>query len=349
MYRLKKLPFSINLSTKAINMKLTSAMFALGELNGVLSSIKDLDIILKYIYVLEAIESNAIDDYHITKQEVFLRISAVNHNNEMARLTTNYIRAMNISYKDLLNNGVFDVKLIKSVQHFVEPDNSDFRKIPGLKVFNKLTDEVIYVPPQKEQSIKNYIDNLLTYTNDIEDDYHPLIKAALIHFQYEAIHPFEKGNGRSGRILNVLFLRKKELLKYPVFNISKYFNKTKKDYLDLLKDCHNDHKKIEQFVFYYLNAVEVSANNTIIEIQNLQKKIDDAKVEIKGKITKLDYQDFVNHIFKYPYTKNEIFRSQLNISRNTASKYLKELVSINILKQIKVGKEVIYVNKYLST
>jgi len=349
MYRLKKLPFNINLETKAINMKLTSAMFALGELNGVLSSIKDIDIILKYIYIIEAVESHAIDDYHISKEEVFSRISLLNHNNEIASFTTNYIRAMNISYKNLLRNGCFDLNLITSIQNFIEPEYSNFRKIPGLKVFNKLTNEVIYIPPQKEYIIKNYIENLIAYINLEDDDIHPLIKAALIHFQYEAIHPFLKGNGRTGRILNVLYLRKKDLLKYPVFNISKYLNNTKSDYFNLLKRCHDDHKKIEQFVFYYLQAVEISATNTIDEILSIQSKIDIVKSKVKENIKKLDYVEVVNHIFKYPYTKNEIFRSSLNISRNTASKYLKELVLLNVLQEEKIGKEMIYINKYLTT
>jgi len=229
------------------------------------------------------------------------------------------------------------------LHHIIEPEKGDIRKLPGTVIKNAKTGEIIHTPPQNETDIRMYLQNLEEYINT-NNEYDPLINMAVIHYQFEAIHPFYDGNGRTGRILNVLFLLLKDKLKIPVIYLSKYINDNKHEYYQLLKDIQNDEDEIEKFVIYMLKAVEEMSIFTIKYIKSLNETIEITRKIIKKELPKIYSAEVVDAIFYEFYTKNEYFRKTLGISRNTASSYLNQLVNIGVLSKEKVGKEMIYKN-----
>jgi Fic family protein len=166
---------------------------------------------------------------------------------------------------------------------------------------------------------------------------------ALIHFQFECIHPFYDGNGRSGRILNVLYLVLKDLLELPILYLSSYIIKHKSDYYRLLQEVR-EKKNYHDWILYMLDAVEVTANNSCILIENIEKLMSVTQSEIREKLPKIYSKDLVEVLFLHPYTKIEFLVERLKITRKTASKYLKEIEKIGILKEVKIGRSRYFIN-----
>ena len=175
------------------------------------------------------------------------------------------------------------------------------------------------------------------------EDYDYLVKMALIHFQFESIHPFYDGNGRSGRILNVLYLVLKDLLDLPILYISSYILKHKSDYYRLLQEVRS-RQNYNEWILYMLDAVAITANDTIDLIQNIEELIKKTKNVVQKRLPKIYSKDLVEVLFLHPYTKIEFLVDRLKLSRQTASKYLKELDKISILKELKMGRNRYFIN-----
>jgi Fic family protein len=211
---------------------------------------------------------------------------------------------------------------------------------------NALTGEIIYTPPQDIAEINDLMSNLEIFINDNEfSELDPLIKMAIIHFQFESIHPFYDGNGRTGRIINVLYLVLQDLLNLPILYLSKYIIANKADYYRLLQEVR-DKEEWEEWILFMLNAVIETSKDTIAVIG----KIKDLLIEYKHKIRN-DYkfysQDLLNNLFKHPYTKIEFLEQELGISRITAASYLNKLADDGLLRKEKLGTANYYVNHKL--
>jgi Fic family protein len=169
---------------------------------------------------------------------------------------------------------------------------------------------------------------------------------AIVHHQFESIHPFYDGNGRTGRILNILYLVQKKLLHLPILYLSKYIIKNKSDYYRLLQEVRVNNSW-EDWIIYMLDGIEKTAIETIILINSIKQLMQEYKTLIRSQYPKMYSQDLLNNLFKYPYTKIEYIQSDLEISRNTAIRYLEELVKSNILVKHKIGRENFYENREL--
>jgi Fic family protein len=242
--------------------------------------------------------------------------------------------------------GFISTSMLVEIQNVIEPNKGGIRKLPGTVIINDKTNEVLHTPPQNETEIRELMHNLELFINQ-NDENDPLIQMALIHFQFESIHPFYDGNGRTGRILNILYLVLKEKLSEPVLYLSKYIMENKKQYYTLLKKCNEDIANIKDFVMYILKGISETSKNTINLILRINQSIELTKDMMKNRLPDIYRYEIVEHLFSYMYTKNEFFRENLDISRATATKYLKLLEKEGFIVSEQLGKEVIYKNVQL--
>jgi Fic family protein len=179
-------------------------------------------------------------------------------------------------------------------------------------------------------------------------DADPLVKMAIIHHQFESIHPFYDGNGRTGRIINILYLIQKGLLHLPVLYLSRYIIKHKEDYYRLLRTVRTS-GEWEEWILFILDGVEQTANESVILIAAIRQLMQQYKQRIRSGYPKIYSQDLLNNLFKYPYTKIEFIQNDLKVSRNTAIRYLDALVEEGILTKHKIGRDNYYLNQALFT
>ncbi len=250
--------------------------------------------------------------------------------------------------KWLKKNGILTTNHIKKIHSTIESNKAGFRKLPGTKLLNETTGETVYTPPQDYDTILKLMKNQEEYINNNDDlsDVDPLIKMAIIHHQFESIHPFYDCNGRTGRIINILYLIKNDLLSLSILYLSRYIIKHKADYYKLLQEVRNN-KNWENWILFILNAISETSKNTIKIINEIALAMQHYKLTIREKIPKIYSQDLLNNLFRYPYTKIEYLMNDLNISRNIAIRYLEQLEKIDLITKKKVGRDNFYINNSL--
>ncbi len=342
------LPIQKEVETKAVLRKAALAHMALAELKGVISSIPNENILLETLTLREARESSAIENIISTFDEIYQsNLFSNQFASPAAKEVHQYARALIEGFQLVKENGLLTNNHILQIQRVVEQNNAGYRKLPGTKLLNDNTGEVVYTPPQDEETIISLMQNLETFINDDSMmDADPLVKMAIIHHQFESIHPFYDGNGRTGRIINILYLVQKGLLHLPVLYLSRYIIKHKNDYYRILQEVRltNDW---EEWLILMLDGVEKTANESIVLINNIRKLMQEYKHLIREKYPKMYSQDLLNNLFKYPYTKIEFIQIDLQVSRNTAIRYLEELVKEKMLIKHKIGRENFYENYLL--
>lgn len=206
---------------------------------------------------------------------------------------------------------------------------------------------MVYTPPQHPEEIQELMNNLEQFINDSTlSDWDPLVKMAIIHHQFESIHPFYDGNGRTGRIINILFLVKEELLNIPILYLSRFINQNKGEYYRLLQKVRSE-GTWEEWVLFILDAVEQTSLQAIRVIQGIKELMFSHKSKIRTELPKIYSQDLLNNIFKHPYTKIDFVMTELGVSRITATRYLDELTAMGILHKEKIWKDNYYINKGL--
>ena len=344
MFELKKLPVEKDLETKKILKKLATAHRALAELKGVATSIPNESILINTLGLQEAKDSSAIENIITTHDDLYKAVLNVKDIKSLnAKEVHNYIEALKKGFSLTSERKLITNNIIVEIQSLLENNNAGFRKVPGTSLKNASTGEIIYTPPQDVAEIKDLMSNLEIFINDNEfSELDPLIKMAIIHFQFESIHPFYDGNGRTGRIINVLYLVLQDLLNLPILYLSKYIIANKGDYYRLLQEVR-DKDEWESWVLFMLNAVIETSNDTVSVIE----KIKNLLIEYKHKIRN-DYkfysQDLLNNLFKHPYTKIEFLEEELSVSRITAATYLNKLAEDGLLRKEKLGTANYYVN-----
>jgi Fic family protein len=236
--------------------------------------------------------------------------------------------------------------LFISIFQKIKETTAGIRNTPGTKISTS-KGEVIYTPPEGEDLIRDKLSNLEEYININDDKTDPLIKLAVIHYQFEAIHPFADGNGRTGRIINILYLVQQKLLELPVIYLSRYIIENKEDYYRLLKAVTEKNEWTE-WILYVLNGILNTAEtsmNKIVEIKSLlDKTLVDMKLKLPGRIYS---KELIELLFTQPYCKVEFVVDAGIAKRQTAAEYLKEIETTGLLKSKKVGKEVLYLNQPL--
>lgn len=347
---LKQLPLDIDVETKPVLKKLAAAHKALAELKGVISSIPNENILVETLTLREAKESSAIENIISTFVEVYQTSLFSNHYPSAAsKEVRQYADALVKGFNLVKKNGLLTCNYLLQIQAVVEQNNAGYRKLPGTKLLNDKTGAVVYTPPQDAKEIEALMCNLELFINDDTImDVDPLIKMAIIHHQFESIHPFYDGNGRTGRIINILYLVQKKLLHLPVLYLSRYIIGTKADYYRLLQKVR-DTGEWEEWILYMLNGVEQTAAESIVLINNIKNLMQQYKKDIRSQFPKMYSQDLLNNLFKYPYTKIEFIQRDLGVSRNTSIRYLEALVAADLLQKKKVGRNNFYLNEPLFT
>jgi len=347
MQKLADLPLKLDLESKTVLKCLPSAHAALAELKGIVSTIPNQNILINTLGLQEAKDSSAIENIITTHDDLYkseLKLDSFKSLN--AKEVQNYIAAMKKGFELISESGLITNNIILQIQEILEGNKAGFRKLPGTTLKNAANGVVIYTPPQDPDEIKNLMTNLEKFINDCDlCSFDPLVKMAIIHYQFESIHPFYDGNGRTGRIINILYLILEKLQNLPILYLSNYIIKNKSAYYTLLQEVR-EKNNWEEWLIFMIKGVEQTSRETI----ELIIQIRDLMMTYKNKLRnnyKFYSQDLLNNLFKHPYTKIEFIQNDLNVSRITAANYLNQLSRDKLLTKKKLGTGNYYINEPL--
>ena len=345
--QLPPIPPAIDLETRKILKKVNTANKALGELKGWGLHQSNPYLLLQTISLQEAKASSEIENIVTTNDELYQAFSLENmlHISPATKEVLHYKEALWKGYELIRSGHPLCISTFISIFQTIKNRNDGIRTMPGTVLKNTMGD-VVYTPPDNHDDILQLLSNLENYINMPEDDVDPLIRLALIHYQFECIHPFPDGNGRTGRIINVLYLVQEGLLYYPTLYLSGYIISHKNDYYKLLAGV-TERQEWEPWIYYILDAIEQTALHTL----QMLKEIRDAKVqlseEIKEKLPQIYSKELIDLLFNYPYCKISFLVRENIAKTQTASKYLNTLADMGWLHRVKRGREVYFINENL--
>lgn len=333
--------------TPQILKKLAGASRQLAELKGVAASIPNQGILINTLGLQEAKDSSAIENIVTTHDELFKDdLHPQSPGSPAAKEVLRYRQALRTGFEQVRTSGLLTLNHVLQIQEVLEQNRAGFRELPGTALKDG-TGNTVYTPPQDPSDIQHHMGMLERFMNgDTAFESDPLIKMALLHHQFESIHPFYDGNGRTGRILNVLYLVKERLLDIPVLYLSSQIVRTKADYYRLLQAVREG-DAWEAWVLYMLDAVEQTSRQTITTIHGIRTALFDYKHRIRD-LHRFYSQDLINNLFTHPYTKIEFIERDLNVSRLTATKYLDALAADGFLVKRKIGRSNYYINLALN-
>lgn len=344
MHTIQPLPPPVDLETKEVLRKVAAAHRYLAELKGVAATIPNENILINTLVLQEAKDSSAIENIITTNDELFRAELFEKFAGPAQKEVQNYARALRYGFAEARRHGLLTNHLILEIQEILESNRAGFRRLPGTTIKNQQTGEVVHTPPQDYDTIVSLMTNLEKIINDDESwPVDGLIKMAVLHVQFESIHPFYDGNGRTGRILNILYLVNKDLLRLPILYLSRYIIRTKSDYYRLLQRVR-DHEDWEAWVLYMLDGVEKTARESIDTVNRIKTLMQDYKRRIRDQFPKMYSQDLLNNLFRHPYTKIEFLMTDLQVGRITATRYLDRLSEAGFLEKQKVGRSNYYLN-----
>lgn len=349
-YTIPMLPLNHDLETIEVMRQLNRANRKLAELRGVAQTIPNESILINTLALQEAKDSSEVENIITTQDELFKAELDVNQSitRSSEKEVMNYREALLAGFDEVKRNRILSLNTIKNIQEHLEHNNAGFRSVPG--TFLKRGDRVIvYTPPQDPIDITRLMNNLEQFINDetlCELD--PLIKMAIIHHQFESIHPFYDGNGRTGRIVLILYLVTADLLDLPVLYLSRFITHNKTEYYRLLqaiRDKEGDNcKEWTEWILFVLKGVERTATETISLVKGISRLMAEYKNIIRPLFGKQYKHELLNNLFFHPYTKIEFVERDMMVQRKTASKYLDMIVGTGLLQKVKMGTSNYYVN-----
>ncbi len=347
-WKLTNLPLSIEVETKTVLKQTAIAHRYLAELKGIAATIPNEQILINTLTLQEARDSSEIENIITTQDELFqAELQTDTFFNIAIKEVQNYASALRKGFELVRHDKILTLNHIKQIQAELEGNNAGFRKQLGTALKNANTGEVVYTPPQHPEKIEQLMGNLGQYLNNDElSDIDPLIKMAIIHHQFESIHPFYDGNGRTGRIINILYLVCKDLLSLPILYLSRYIIENKTDYYKYLQRVR-DTDDWEAWLLFILRGVVETAQRTIRLVSAIKELMQRYKHQIRSELPKIYSQDLLNNLFKHPYTKIDFMMNDLGVSRITATGYLEDLVALNLLEKHKMGRSNYYLNRPL--
>lgn len=332
--------------TPTVLKRLAAASRQLAELKGVAASIPHQGILINTLGMQEAKDSSAIENIVTTHDELFREAAFPDESVSVAaKEVLRYGQALRIGFAAVAGSGLLTVNHVLEIQAELERNSAGFRKVPGTTLKDP-AGRIVYTPPEPTDIVALMTDLERFINDDALFEADPLIKMALIHHQFETIHPFYDGNGRTGRIINVLYLVKHGLLEMPVLYMSRYIVRTKPDYYRLLQSVRDD-DTWEEWVAYLLTAVEETAREGIATVVAIRTALLDTKHRIRDAF-RFYSQDLINNLFTHPYTKIQFVERDLKVSRLTATKYLEALTETGFLEKRKVGRSNYYINVALT-
>lgn len=339
---LQPLPPIAELETKDVLRQCAVSHRRLAELKGICGTIPDENILINTLTIQEAKDSSAVENIITTHDDLFKEELFSDYINVAAKEVQNYTRALKTGFARVKEHGLLTKYTLLAVQAALERNRAGFRKLPGTELKNEQSGETVYTPPQDANEIISLMSNLEEYLNDDAlSNVDPLVKMAVAHFQFESIHPFYDGNGRTGRIMNILYLVRCELLDIPVLYLSRFIIENKAEYYRLLQALR-DNGKWQPWLLFMLKGVEETALESISIIQNIRKLM----TEFAQKLATFKFysRELLENLFIHPYTKIEFIEKELGVDRKTASKYLNKLCEGGFLKKEKVGTGYFFVN-----
>jgi Fic family protein len=347
-YKIKKLPPKQILETTKVLKKLAEAHRYLAELKGISATIPNDSILINTLSMQEAKDSSEIESIITTHDELFKTdIFFDPVKSPAAKEVKNYVQALKKGFALIKSKKILTNNDILEIHQEVKQNNAGFRKLAGTELKNQHTNQIVYTPPQKHEDILELMKNLESYINDDSlSEVDSLIKMAVVHFQFESIHPFYDGNGRMGRIINVIYLVIKDLLDLPILYLSRYITSNKANYYRLLQQVR-DKDLWEPWIIYNLDAIISISKQMIWIINNIKRLMMEYKHAIRSEHPKIYSQDLLNNIFCHPYTKIGFVQDELKVSRITATKYLDTLSKGGFLIENKIGKHKYYINPAL--
>ena len=339
------LPPEEDIETKNILRKTISAGRALAQLNGTLINLPNPTLFLDTIYLQEAKASSEVENIITTNDELYKSLVAdrkIEHS--ATKEVLNYKEALWLGLEQLKTKPFITTNLCIKIVQCIKQNDASIRVTPGTTLSNSLG-EIIYTPPSGDQIIREKLANLEKFINEnITID--PLIKMAILHYQFEAIHPFSDGNGRTGRILLLLYLKLSGLLDTPAIYLSEYIIKNKVEYYRCLRGV-TEKNEWEAYILYMLDMIEVTSNKGLKRLNKITTAMEKTANEIKKKLPKVYSKDLIEILFRLPYTKRQHLIDENIGNLKTVGNYLIALEENGFLKSEKVGKEKLYLNQKL--
>ncbi len=333
-----------SLETREVWTALTAAHRHLAELKGLCESLPNQSILLETLGIQEAKDSSEIENIITTHDEVFASQpdAAVS---PAAKEVRDYGTALRVGYEAVKASGLIRLETVLAVQSELEHNRAGLRTLPGTVLKSEATGQVIYEPPQDAHEVAALMGNLIDFIH-AADGLDPLLRMAIAHHQFESIHPFYDGNGRTGRILNLLMLQREGLLDLPVLYLSRYITTTKPDYYRLLQTVREENRWAD-WCIYMLRGVAVTSRSAVALVKQFRDLMLETKRGLRERLPKIYSQDLLNNLFRHPYTKIEFIERELSVSRITATKYLNQLTTAGFLRKQKMGKTNFYINESL--
>lgn len=353
-YEIPLLPLPYDLETKAVLRQANKANRKLAELKGVAQTIPNERILISSLTLQEAKDSSAVENIVTTQDDLYR--AGLDAGFTLIGAATKevlfYREAINEGFKLVRNKNILTLNDIKRIQEVLEQNSAGFRTTPGTQLKRSSDGAVIYTPPQDGQRIVELMSNLEQFINDDElCPIDPLVKMAIIHHQFESIHPFYDGNGRTGRIVNILYLVTSGLLDLPILYLSRYITHNKAEYYERIQAIRNatgdNSAQWEEWILYMLRGVEQTAEETISLVKNIGNLMTKYKNIIRPAFGRKYSHELLNGLFYHPYTKIGHLESNMQVSRQTAAKYLDKLASLGLLQKERMGKENYYINTQL--
>ncbi len=340
---LPPLPPQANLDAPEILKAAIAANRSLAELKGKAESLPNPAILVNSIVVQEAKASSEIENVVTTNDKLYMALTAKDQKTDpQTKEVLRYRQALWEGF-NRLKKGEFNVTLFTHLMKVIKETEAGIRDDSNTVIANPNTQKIIYWPPEGKELISNLLKNLESYAN-ADDETDPLIKMAVIHYQFEAIHPFEDGNGRAGRILNILYLIHQRLLLQPVLYLSDYIISHKPDYYRLLREV-TEKNAWEPWIIFMLRAVKITADRTMQRIDEIRNLLDETLEEARQKLPGRVYsKELIELLFEQPYCKVKFLVDRDLAKRQTAAEYLKELESAGILQSKQAGREKLYLN-----
>jgi Fic family protein len=339
---LPPLPPKAGIETVAILKKAILASRALSELKGAMTNLPNPGLFIDTINLREAQDSSAIENIITTQDELFkASISDKKIEDPATKEVMHYKNAFWYGIEQLNKRPFLTTNLFISIMQIIKENQSGIRNIPGTKLTNPLG-EVIYTPPDGEKLIREKLKDLEDFIH-AEDNLDPLIKLALIHYQFEAIHPFADGNGRTGRIILLLYLKMTGLMERPALYLSNYIINHKSDYYLNLRKV-TEEGNWESWILYMLDMVEKTAIKSRLQIAMIRDKMAKMGAIMQQELPKVYSRNLMEELFKLPYTKR-VFLVNAGIGNmKTVGGYLNKLENAGFVKSEKIGKEKLYLN-----
>jgi Fic family protein len=339
------LPPDADIETKAILRKTISAGRALAQLNGTLLNLPNPTLFLDTIYLQEAKASSEVENIITTNDELYKSLVA-------DRKVEDFATKEVLSYKEALWSGLEQLQtkpfittnLCINIVKCIKQNDASIRILPGTTLSNT-QGEIIYTPPTGESVIRDKLSNLEKFINE-DDSIDPLIKMALMHYQFEAIHPFADGNGRTGRILLLLYLKLSGLLDTPAIYLSEYIIKNKTEYYRRLQGV-TEKNEWEAYILYMLDMIEDTATRGLERLNKITATMEQIAGEIKHQLPKIYSKDLIEILFRLPYTKRQNLIDENIGNPKTVGMYLQKLEESGFLRSVRVGKEKLYLNQKL--